>query len=200
MSSPSTGSTGAETTGTAKPTGTTKKQRRKATQRRQLLTFLAILVLVMVVAAAVWGVQRWMDSRPGPQPEDLRITAVVNGEEREVAPYSVCEISSDDCDEDEPTELAWGPDDEVTFKIPEDVSTRDWRQLQIFDDPAANSEDSYAPNEKSEVTIKGSSDLENDQGDNPRLGVVEIRTLMVAEKDGEEEPYGVVWSFAPESE
>ncbi|HCT15420.1 MAG TPA: DUF2771 domain-containing protein, partial [Corynebacterium nuruki] len=62
----------------------TKKQRRKALQRRQLLTFLIIVILVAVVAFIVWRVQSRPDKQTAPQ--DLRITAVVDGKEQEIAP------------------------------------------------------------------------------------------------------------------
>ncbi|MGO3363615.1 MAG: DUF2771 domain-containing protein [Corynebacterium sp.] len=180
-------------------TTTTKKQRRKAAQRRQLLTFLGIVVLVLLVAGVVFGVQQWMNNRPGTAPEDLRITATVNGEEKEFAPYYVCPVDAEDCDEEEPTGIPLGPDDEVTFELPEEIYDHDWTMLQIFDDPAANTENSYTAHEETEVTVKGSSDLEDDEGNNPPLTVVEFHSLQIGEDDdGEEEPYGAVWAFTPE--
>lgn len=180
--------------GANKPTGSTKKQRRKAAQRRQLLTFGAIVVLVLVVAAAVWGVQRWMDSRPGPAPEDLRVIVEINGEEQEHAPYQVCQRFSGECDEGEAVDIALDPDDEVTLKVPNEISSQDWSVLQVFDDEDAITENTWAAGETSEVSIPGSVEVTG-KG-TAQLAVVEVHGLIVGEEDGEEVPYGVVWAFS----
>jgi hypothetical protein len=172
----------------------TKKQRRKALQRRQLLTFLIIVILVAVVAFIVWRVQTRPDKETAPQ--DLRITAVVDGQEQEISPYSVCAIGQQDCKPGEPTTLSIPADGEVTLKLPGNVSDGEWQLLQIYDDPGANVDHTYTANEKSEVTVKGSSDQTNDEGKHPRLAVVEIHTWALGKQDGEEQGYTVVWSVA----
>lgn len=177
-----------------KPAKQTKKQRRKAAQRRQLLTFLIILILVALVAGIFW----WWQSRPDkhPDPHDLHITAVVDGQEQEISPYSVCAIGQQDCEPGEPTTLSIPADGEVTLKLPDDVSDGEWQLLQIYDDPGANVDNTYTANEKSEVTIKGSSDQTNEEGQHPRLAVAEIHTWALGTDDGEEQGYTVVWSVA----
>ncbi|MDN5684439.1 DUF2771 domain-containing protein [Corynebacterium glyciniphilum] len=171
----------------------TKKQRRRAAQRKQYITFGAIVLLVVVVAAAVLGYQYWSDNRPAADPQDLRVTVTdASGDEQEYAPYSVCQRFTGDCDEGEPSTIEVGPDDEVTLSLPEEVTSQDWSLLQIFDDQAANMENTWAAGEKSEVTVRGSA--ETDDGD-ARLSVVEVHALILGEEDGEEVPYGVVWAF-----
>ncbi|HIW90764.1 MAG TPA: DUF2771 domain-containing protein [Candidatus Corynebacterium avicola] len=181
-------------TGAKKPTGSTKKQRRKATQRRQLLTFVAIVVLVLVVAGAVWGVQRWMDSRPGTAPEDLRLTVEINGEEQEYAPYQVCQRFTGECDEKDPVTIDVDPEDEITLKVPDEISSQDWSALQIFDNQAADAENTWAAGETSEVKVPASAAISGEG--NANLAVVEVHGLIIGEEDGEEVPYGVVWAFS----
>lgn len=178
-------------TGTTGEPKLTKKQRRRAAQRKQLLTFGGIVLLVVVVAAAVLGYQYWSSNRPAPDPHDLRITVTdASGDETEYAPYTVCQRFSGECDEDEPTTVDLGTDDEMTLEVPEEVSSQDWSQLQIFDDQAANTENTWAAGEKQEITVSGSSE------DGARLSVVEVHALVLGEEDGEEVPYGVVWAFS----
>jgi cytoskeletal protein RodZ len=185
-----------EQTAQPRPAKQTKKQRRKAAQRRQLLTVLVIVILVAAVAGFFW----WFQNRPEkhPDPHDLRITAVVNGQETEVAPYSVCAIGQDDCTPGTPTKLDIPADGEVTLKLPDDVSDGEWQLLQIYDDPGANVDNTYSANEKSEVTIKGSSDQKSSDGKNPRLAVAEIHTWALGQDDDGEQGYTVVWSVAAE--
>lgn len=176
----------------------TKKARRKAAQRRQYMMFGAIVLLVVVVAGAVLGYQRWSQNRPGPDPQDLRVTVTdASGEETEYAPFSVCQRFTGDCEESEQQPVEIGPDDEITLSVPEEVSSQDWSLLQIYDDPAANSENTWAAGERTEVTVRGSAET-GDGGDNTdgaRLSVVEVHALVLGEDDGEEVPYGVVWAF-----
>lgn len=177
-----------------------KKQRRKAAQRKQMITFGAIVLLVVVVAGAVLGYQYWSDNRPEPHPSELRVTVTdANGDEEEYAPYSVCQMFSGECDEGEPVEIELGPDEEATLSLPEEVYDHDWTMLQIFDDPAANTEDTYTGYEQTEVTVRGSADQEDEDGENARLAVVEIHSSLVGEDDGEEVAFGAVWAFSPAS-
>lgn len=176
----------------------TKKQRRKAAQRRQLLTFVGILVLVLVVAAAVLGFQRLRGSDGETAPADLRITAVAeDGSETELAPYSVCAFDDADCAGDEPTTLDLPADGKVTLKLPTEIYDHDWKLVQIYDDPATNTENTFAANEATEVTLRGSSDKEDAEGNHPRLTVAEIQTILADESGDEPEPVAAVWSVAP---
>ncbi|MGJ0184064.1 DUF2771 domain-containing protein [Corynebacterium glyciniphilum] len=173
-----------------------KKQRRRAAQRKQYMTFGAIVLLVVVVAAAVLGYQYWSDNRPAADPQDLRVTVTdAGGDETEYAPYSVCQRFTGDCDESEPSTIEVGPDEEVTLSLPDEVTSQDWSLLQIFDDQAANTENTWAAGEKSEVTVRGSAETEDGDGSGARLSVVEVHALILGEEDGEEVPYGVVWAF-----
>jgi hypothetical protein len=175
----------------------TKKERRKAAQRRQYMMFGAIVLLVVVVAGAVLGYQRWSQNRPGTVPQDLRVTVTdASGDETEYAPYSVCQRFTGDCEESEPETVEIGPDDEITLSVPEEVSSQDWSLLRIFDDQAADSENTWAAGERTEVTVRGSADTEDGAGDGARLSVVEVHALVLGEDDGEEVPYGVVWAFS----
>ncbi|WP_420097926.1 DUF2771 domain-containing protein [Corynebacterium sp.] len=171
-----------------------KKQRRRAAQRKQAMTFGAIVLLVVVVAAAVLGYQYWSDNRPAPAPQDLRVTVTdASGDEKEYAPYSVCQRFTGDCEEGDPTTVEVGPDDEITLSLPDEVTSQDWSLLQIFDDQSADTENTWAAGEKSEVTVRGS--VESDGDGTARLSVVEIHALILGEEDGDEVPYGVVWAF-----
>lgn len=176
----------------------TKKQRRKAAQRRQLLTFLGIVVLVVVVAGAVLGVQKYRDSHDGTDPQDLRITAVTADGEEKLAPYSVCSFDDTDCGGDTSTGIALPADGQVTLKLPSDIYDHDWKLVRIYDDPAANTEDSYAANEMPEITLDGSSPDKSADGTQPRLAVAEIQTLLVRGSGDDEEPVAAVWSISPE--
>ena len=143
----------------------TKKQRRKAAQRKQLLMFLGVIVLVAVVAGAVLGIQKYMDSRDGTKPADLRFTAVsADGEETELAPWSIWADGDERTNDEDPSTLDIPADGEITLKLPSDVYDHDWTLLQVYDDEGANSSSSYAANEAKEVTIEGSSSLTDDEG------------------------------------
>lgn len=182
------------------PNTQTKRQRRKAAQRKQLMTFGAIVLLVLLVAGAVLGYQRWSENRPEPHPSELRVSVTdAAGNEEEHAPYTVCQLFSGECDESEPVEIELGPDEEATLSLPEEVYDHDWTLLQIYDDPAANTEETYTGYEKSEVTVRGTSDRETEDGDAPRLAVVEIHSSLVGDDDGEEVAFGAVWAFSPAS-
>ena len=176
----------------------TKKQRRKAAQRKQLLMFLGVIVLVAVVAGAVLGIQKYMDSRDGTKPADLRVTAVsADGEETELAPWSIWADGDERTNDEDPSTLDIPADGEITLKLPSDVYDHDWTLLQVYDDEGANSSSSYAANEAKEVTIEGSSSLTDDEGNHPRLIGVEIQSVLIDDSGDEEEPVVAVWSIAP---
>lgn len=175
----------------------TKRQRRQAAQRRQLLTFLAIVALVAAIAGIVLGVQYYQDSRAETAPKDLRITALTADGEVDLAPYSVCAAGDVDCRGDEPSKVALPTDGEITLKLPSEIYDHDWTIVQIFDDPSANTENSYSANEKKEITLQGSAKSEDAKGKGSRLTVAEIQMLLIDKSGGKEEPVAAVWSIAP---
>ncbi|WP_312778337.1 DUF2771 domain-containing protein [Corynebacterium variabile] len=176
----------------------TKKQRRKAAQRKQLLMFLGVIVLVAAAAGAVLGIQKYMDSRDGTKPADLRVTAVsADGGETELAPWSIWADGDERTNDEDPSTLDIPADGEITLKLPSDVYDHDWTLLQVYDDEGANSSSSYAANEAKEVTIEGSSSLTDDDGNHPRLIGVEIQSVLIDDSGDEEEPVVAVWSIAP---
>ncbi|MGP9725125.1 DUF2771 domain-containing protein [Corynebacterium sp. AOP40-9SA-29] len=186
------------TDNTNPPKKQTKKQRRRAAQRKQLMTFGAIVLLVVVVAAAVLGYQHWSNNRPGTPPEDLRVTVTdASGEEKEYAPYRICQRFTGECDESDPIDIDLGPDDDLTLSLPEEITSQDWSLLEIYDNHAADTESTSAAGERNEVTVHGSADLDSDEEDGTaQLAIVEVHALILGEEDGEEVPYGVVWAFS----
>lgn len=176
----------------------TKKQRRKAAQRRQLLTFLGIVVLVVVVAGVVLGVQRYRSSQAHTSPSDLRVTVTTADGDMELAPYSVCGFDDTDCSGGQSSRIPLPADGEVTVRLPQDIYDHDWKLVKIYDDPAANTENSYSANEQKEFTLQGSSPAEDAEGNRPRLAVAEIQTLLVEGSGDDEEPVAAVWSLTPD--
>lgn len=188
----------AEATTATAAKASTKKQRRKAAQRTQLFTFLGIVVLVVAVAGIVLGYQKWQDSRAQTAPRDLRVTVVTADGEVELAPYSVCSFDDADCAGDASSLVDFPSDGEITLRLPSEIYNHDWNLVQIFDDPAANTENTYTANEMTEITLQGSSELEDEDGNHPRLTVVEIQSLLIDSSGEEEEPVAAVWSISPE--
>ncbi|RAV34284.1 DUF2771 domain-containing protein [Corynebacterium heidelbergense] len=175
-----------------------KKQRRKRQQRKQLFAAVAIIAVVAAIVGGVLVFNSWRSKQIGTLPADQRVTAVVDGKETEVAPYAACELGVDGCGQGKPFELPVGGAKEITVKVPQDVADHDWSLLKVYEDPGANSEDYFKPNEMHEVTIPLVSDKKSQDGKNPSLTVVEIHTVLVGKgKDGDQSPFGTVWSIAP---
>ncbi|WP_293792141.1 DUF2771 domain-containing protein [uncultured Corynebacterium sp.] len=173
-----------------------KKQQRKRAQRKQLLTMGAIVVLVVVVIGGVLLYNRWQDGKIETLPQEQRITAVVDGKELEIAPYSVCELDDRDCKPSEPHKLEVGDAKEVTLKLPEDVYNHDWSLLQIFDDPGANQDNYYKGDERQEVTLKTEADVKSKDGSTPKLKVLELHSMLIGLDDNDEQtPYATIWSI-----
>lgn len=188
-----------QTTNTPAPKKLSRKQQRKKQQRKQLATALAILAVVVVIIAAVIFYNRWKDDQIETLPQDQRITAVVNGQETEIPPYSACQIGDKDCKPGEPFVLHVGDAKEFTLKIPQDVYDHDWSLLQIFDDPGANAESYFKANEKQEITIQTTSDKKAADGATPKLAVVEVHTMLIGlDGNGEQTPVGTVWALQVE--
>lgn len=189
----------AGTAGTAEPAKKlTKKEKRRRAQRKQLLTVLAIAAVAAVIIGAVFAYTKWQDNRVATLPQDQRITAVVNGEETELAPYRACELDDKDCQNGEPVTLDTAGASEITLKLPKDVYDHDWAMLKIFDDPGANEEKYYKADEAKEVTIPLESEQTTAENAKPKLAVLEIHSMLVGlDSNGDQTPYNVVWSIAP---
>lgn len=180
-------------------------------RRQTLLQILALAAAAAVVVVGVFSVQRWWSSRPGPAPETITVTATSGDSSVEAHPYQVTELGHDP----RVAETAYVPVDaasELRVTVPEDVSENTWQAVMIYDDPAANDQKSFGPNEASDVTVPGSVDLptaeetprDGEKRDTagerseprPRLVLVEISTILVGHDDeGEETAYEVVWSL-----
>lgn len=173
-----------------------KKQQRKRAQRKQLMTMGAIVALVVVVIGGVLLYNRWQDGKIETLPQDQRIIAVVNGEEHEIAPYSVCQLDDPDCKPSQPYKLHVGNAKKVTIKPPEDIYNHDWSLLQIFDEPGANQDNYYKSYEREEVTLDLKASLKADDGSTPQLKVLELHSMLVGLDDNDEQtPYATIWSI-----
>ena len=170
---------------------TPKKARQKA-----LLQFLTLLVAVVIIVVAAVLAQNWWNNRPGPQPQDVTVTATNGDDSLEVSPYIVCEPGLE-CPEGDVPNLPVGADDTLVLGIPENIHDHDWQLLMIYDDPAANDQQFHGAYDATSVEIPGSVDPVNEGDPRPRLMVVEISAAMVGlDADGEETPYATVWSLS----
>lgn len=169
----------------------------KQARKKSLLQFLALIIAVAVIVVAVVLFQKWRNDRPGPEPQDITITATVGSDTLDVAPYSVCEPGTD-CKEGQVPNLTVGPDDTLKLEIPEAISNHEWSVLSIYDDPAANDSTAHGANETTSLDIPGSvPPIEASTGERPKLMVVEISTLMIGhDANGEETPMQTVWSLS----
>lgn len=169
----------------------------KQARKKSLLQFLVLIIAVAVIVVAVVLFQKWRNDRPGPEPQDVTITATVGSDTLDVAPYSVCEPGTD-CKEGEVPNLTVGPDDTLKLEIPEAISNHEWSVLSIYDDPAANDSTAHGANETTSLDIPGSvPPIEASTGERPKLMVVEISTLMIGhDANGEETPMQTVWSLS----
>lgn len=169
----------------------------KQARKKSLLQFLALIIAVAVIVVAVVLFQKWRNDRPGPEPQDVTITATVGSDTLDVAPYSVCEPGTD-CKEGEVPNLTVGPDDTLKLEIPEAISNHEWSVLSIYDDPAANDSTAHGANETTSLEIPGSvPPIEASTGERPQLKVVEVSTLMIGrDANGEETPMHTVWSLS----
>lgn len=169
----------------------------KQARKKSLLQFLVLIIAVAVIVVAVVLFQKWRNDRPGPEPQDVTITATVGSDTLDVAPYSVCEPGTD-CKEGEVPNLTVGPDDTLKLEIPEAIYNHEWSVLSIYDDPAANDSTAHGANETTSLEIPGSvPPIEASTGERPQLKVVEISTLMIGhDANGEETPMQTVWSLS----
>lgn len=175
-----------------------KKARRKRAQRQQLITFGAIVAVVLIVVGGVLWFVRWQGEQIETLPADQRITAVVGDKEVEIPPYSVCELDDRECAPGQPFSLDLAGAKEFTVKVPRDISDHDWAVLEIFDDPGANEQTLHRGNEATEITIPVESPRLSADGTHPALAVVEVHSMLVGlDAQGENTPMNVVWSISP---
>lgn len=174
---------------------------RKEARKRSLLQILALIIAVVIIVVGVVVFQNWWNSRPGPEPQEVSITASVGDENKEISPYLVCQPGVE-CPEGEVPNLIVGEDETLRLDIPEAIHDHEWKVLTIYDDPAANDETVHGGYDTDFVEIPGSVDpIEASTGERPRLMVVEVSALMVGTDDnGEETPFSTVWSLSTMSE
>ncbi|MDY5840042.1 MAG: DUF2771 domain-containing protein [Corynebacterium camporealensis] len=174
---------------------------RKEARKRSLLQILALIIAVVIIVVGVVVFQNWWNSRPGPEPQEVSITASVGDESKEISPYLVCQPGVE-CPEGEVPNLIVGEDETLRLDIPEAIHDHEWKVLTIYDDPAANDETVHGGYDTDFVEIPGSVDpIEASTGERPRLMVVEVSALMVGTDDnGEETPFSTVWSLSTMSE
>lgn len=169
--------------------------RSRQAKRKSLLQILTLVVAAAIVVVAVIVAQNWWKNRPGPEPQDVSITASSGDHSIEFSPYQVCTAGTP-CTEGSIGTLEVPADGELTLDIPRAIYDHDWSIVTIYDDPAANDQSNYGANEKTSVTLNGSVDPLSEGGERPRLVVVEISSMMIGHDDnGEETPYHVVWSL-----
>lgn len=169
---------------------------RRQAKKKSLLQILGLIIAVVIVAVATVLIQNWWNNRPGPEPEDVTITATVGEESLEVSPYLVCEPGVE-CPEGEVPTLPVGPEETLRLEIPEAIHNHDWQLLLIYDDPGANDQQYHGPYDLEEVEIPGSTDPVGDSTERPRLVVVEVSSVMVGhDDDGVETPYSTIWSLS----
>ncbi|MGD7001922.1 DUF2771 domain-containing protein [Corynebacterium halotolerans] len=168
----------------------------KKAKKKSLLLVLALIIAVVIVAVASILFQNWWNSRPGPDPAEVAITAKVGDREMEILPYMVC-APGEECPEGEVPALEVGPDETLTLEVPEAIHERDWSVLTIYDDPAANDQQLHGGHDTDTVEIPGSVDPVNEESaERPQLVVVEVSNAMISTDDnGEEIPVSVVWSI-----
>lgn len=174
-----------------------KKARRRQRQRKQLLAMASLLLVVVVIIGGVILYNKWAEQRIETLPQDQRITAVVDGREIAVPPYSACEIGSTECNPGEPFELKVGDAKEFTLKIPQDVADHDWSMLKVYPDPGANTEDYFKSNEVTELKIQTKAEKASSDGSHSPLQVVEIHSMLIGKgAEGDQAPYATIWSLA----
>ena len=173
-----------------------KKARRKQEQRKQLMAFAAIVLVVLIVAAAIVFYNRWKADKVETLPQDQRIVAVVDGKEKEIAPYATCEIDDKNCKPGQPVPLELGGAKELTLRIPQDVSNHDWSMLKIYNDPGANQDNYFRSDEAKEVQLKVNAERKSSDGSTPSLKLVEVRSMLVGlDSEKHQTPVNTIWSI-----
>ncbi|GAB3077266.1 DUF2771 domain-containing protein [Corynebacterium aquatimens] len=144
----------------------------------------------------------FLDSRrnaPETPPREIAITASFNGTDVTTTPFQVCALDAKDCPEGDVAfvDTSGAPTDAIIrIKVPEEIASRPWSLLGIYDDPAANTERAFLPAEAQEVDVPVTLDRAEDKGGPTSIAVVEISTHLVdIDSNGEETPAKVTWSF-----
>lgn len=166
--------------------------RKKNAWKKTALMVGGFILAVLVVLGVVMGVGAWRDRASYVDPASLTTTVSIDGQDKDIAPYAVCEIGApaDTCDGTVfTTDLNSG--DAVKVTVPEEVGDHDWSLLAIYDDPAKNDEYYFRSTDPRDVEIPVKKDTAT-------LMMVEISSMQVQRTDGEESPVIVTWSIADE--
>lgn len=168
----------------------------KARKSNTALTVALIAVAVTAIVAALYFFLNWQQNRPATPPDQLEVTAAAGDFDVASTPFSVCEFGSE-CPEGEVARIDVDSAESVRITVPKEVSQQQWSVLSIYDDPAANSERTFAPGEASEVDIPLTTDNEGNPTD---LVVMEVSALLVGKDDNNEEtPVMTTWAFTTEA-
>lgn len=169
---------------------------RKEAKRKSLLQVLTLLVIAAVVVAVVVLAQSWLRNQPDPEPEDTAIEVSVGEQTKEVYPYMIAEPGVEPAENEVPT-IEVADEDNVLISLPEHVYDHDWTAVIIYDEPGANDQILHGPYEAEEITVPVTAEPVEEDGETPRLMVVEIQSAMIGTNDaGEQTPYTTVWSVA----
>ncbi|MDY6049309.1 MAG: DUF2771 family protein [Corynebacterium sp.] len=168
-----------------------------------------LLVAVIVVAALAVGVQRYLNNREVAEPAAITLQVTAGEATAELTPYAVCALDepcaalSEEADASTVPTLefaAAGDDGSVRISLPKQVYDHSFTLLSIYDDPAANAEQTFTSNQATAVDVpvtKDPTDNPDAAGQRPRLQVVEITSLQIETTEtGEENPVSVTWSVA----
>lgn len=167
----------------------------RKTRRRNLIQITALIVAVAIVVAGSIAFQTWWNNRPEKEPREVAIEVSSPSSSQEVFPFSICEPGVT-CPENTVPVITVNADQELTVKVPPQVSDHDWSLLKIYDDPVANDQSFYTAHETSEVTVPVSTPLKKDSQDRTKLVVIEVSSVLIGHDEKvEETPYTVTWSI-----
>lgn len=177
---------------------------RKRTRTRSALMFLTLVLVVALVITGVILFQRWQAGRNAADPKDVAITATVRDEhgkevaKQDVHPYKVCEVGAK-CPEGDLANLKIAPNQTLHLEVPKDVYDHNWAVVNIYDDPAVNSQHNFKAQESNSFDIPGSVEPTSPGKPRPKLVVAEVSTLLIGKNnEGAETPYSTVWSVHSE--
>ncbi|AZA13023.1 DUF2771 family protein [Corynebacterium choanae] len=166
----------------------------KQRTNNNLTQLMILLVAVIVVVVASVGFQHWWNSRPT-DISAMEVTVTTDDGETVLSPYAVCELGAD-CAVQDPTIVPIKVEETASLKVPREVKDSEWKLLLLYDNPAASSEQVFAPGEIAAVNIPGSVEPLADNEARPTLLVAEVTAVIVGVNDaGEESPYSVTWAL-----
>lgn len=175
--------------------GSTRK--RSATPRPAL----QFAIIGVVVVALVAGLYFFIDSRrnaPDTPPNELEVTASIDGKDVSTLPFKVCELDQADCPEGDIAfvDTSNASNGSIRIKVPDEVSSQQWTLLGVYDDPAANTTRTFTPGEAYEVDVPITVERSEEEGGPTSVVVIEVSTLLVDHNDADEEvPVQATWSF-----